>query len=121
MLRSLVAVSAVVAVSLPLSASGNAVLPQLNARVTARSISLTDANGHRVRVLQQNSYRIVVRDSSRGQNFHLIGTGVNLRTKISAKVTRTWNVYLRPGTYVYESDRNAKLRGAFKVTGVPPA
>jgi len=121
MLRSLVAASAVLAAALPLSASGNAVVPRLNARVTARSISLTDANGRRVRILQQNSYRIVVRDSSKAQNFHLVGTGVNLRTKVPARVTRTWNVYLRPGTYVYESDRNANLRGAFRVTGVPPA
>ena len=121
MMRSLVAASAVLAVALPLSASGNPVLPQLNARVTARSISLTDANGRRVRVLQQNSYRIVVRDSSKAQNFHLVGTGVNLRTRVAATGTRSWTVYLRPGTYVYKSDRSAKLRGTFKVSGGPPA
>ena len=121
MLRSLVAVASVVAVSLPLSASGNMVRPQLNAKVTARSISLTDSNGQRVRVLLQNQYRIVVKDSSKTQNFHLVGNGVNLRTKVSGTTTRTWSEYLTPGTYVYKSDRNTKLRGTFKVTGVPPA
>jgi hypothetical protein len=121
MLRSLVAAAAIVAVSLPLAASGNPVLPRLNAKVTARSISLTDAQGQRVRVLLQNEYRIVVKDSSKAQNFHLVGTGVNLRTKVPATGTRAWRVYLHPGTYVYESDRNAKLRGTFKVRGGPPA
>jgi hypothetical protein len=121
MLRSVVALAGVVAVFLPLSASGNAVVPQLNARVTARSISLTDANGQRVRTLLRNSYRIVVKDSSKAQNFHLVGPSVNLRTKVSTRSTRTWTVNLNPGTYVYKSDRYAKLRGAFRVTAVPPA
>ena len=73
MLRSLVAVAAAVAVALPLTASGNTVRPQLDAKVTARSISLTDTNGQRVQVLPQNTYRIVVKDSSKAQNFHLVG------------------------------------------------
>ena len=122
MLRSLVAIAAVLAVSLPLTASGNPVRPRLDAKVTARSISLTNMNGRRVRVLQPNSYRIVVKDSSKTQNFHLVGTnGMDLKTKIAATGTRVWSVYLSPGTYVYSSDRNAKLRGTFKVRGVPPA
>jgi hypothetical protein len=121
MLRSLVAVAAVVAVSLPLTASGNLVRPRLDAKVTARSISLT-MNGQRVRVLQPNSYRIVVKDSSKAQNFHLVGTnGMDLKTKIAATGTRVWSVYLGPGTYAYSSDKNVKLRGTFKVRGVPPA
>jgi hypothetical protein len=120
MLRSLLAVAAVVACSLPLAASGNAIQPQLDAKVTARSISLTDANGRRVRVLIQNSYRIVVRDSSKAQNFHLVGPGVNLRTKVSATGMRAWTVILRPGKYVYTSDRSAKLRGSFTVLQSPP-
>jgi hypothetical protein len=121
MLRSLIAVAAVVAVSLPLSASGNPVLPQLNARVTARSISLTDSKGQRVRVLLESEYRIVVKDTSKTQNFRLVGTGINLRTKVPGTGTRTWSLYLSAGTYVYRSDRNRKLRGTFKVTGGPPA
>ena len=121
MLRALLVIAAAVAVSLPLTASGNPIVPQLNAKVSARSISLTDSNGQRVRVLQPNSYRIVVKDSSKAQNFHLVGTGVNLRTRVAATGTRAWTVYLHPGTYVYKSDRSAKLRGTFKVNGGPPA
>ena len=122
MLRSLVALAAVVAFSLPLTAGGNPVRPRLDAKVTARSISLTDMNGQRVRVLQENSYRIVVKDASKAQNFHLVGTsGLDLKTKIAATGSRVWSVYLRPGTYVYTSDKNAKLRGTFKVRGGSPA
>jgi hypothetical protein len=120
MLRSLLAVAAVASFALPLAASGNPIQPQLDAKVTARSISLTDANGRRVRVLIQNSYRIVVRDSSKAQNFHLVGPRVNLKTKASATGMRTWTVILRPGKYVYTSDRSARLRGSFTVQQAPP-
>lgn len=120
MLRSLVAVAAVVAVSIPVGASGNPIQPTLNAKVTARSISLTDSSGNPVKSLVQRSYRIVVRDSSRGQNFHLFGPAVNRKTKVAATTTRTWIVNLRPGKYVYRSDRNTKLRGAFTVEAGPP-
>jgi hypothetical protein len=122
MLRSLLTVAAVGAVSLPMAASGSPIQPQLNAKVSARAISLTDANGRRVRVLLPNSYRVVVNDSSKAQNFHLVGPSVNMRTKVSAKGTRAWVANFRPGTYVYESDKNAKLRGTFTVKkGPPPA
>lgn len=120
MLRSLLTVASVVAVSLPMAASGSPIKPQLNAKVNARAISLTDANGQRVKVLLQNSYRVVVRDSSKAQNFHLVGPGVNLKTKVAAKGTRAWTVNLRPGTYVYGSDKSAKLRGTFTVKAGPP-
>jgi len=120
MLRLLLAVAAFAAFALPLGASGYAIQPQLDAKVTARSISLTDANGRRVRVLLQNSYRLVIKDSSKAQNFHLVGPGVNLRTKVSATGMRAWTVNLRPGKYVYASDRSAKLRGSFTVLDSPP-
>lgn len=120
MLRSLLALVALAAASLPLAASGNPIKPQLNAKVSARSISLTDANAQRVRGLFQNSYRIVVRDSSKTQNFHLVGPGVNLRTRLAARSTREWSANLRPGTYVYKSDGSTKLRGTFTVKAGPP-
>jgi len=120
MFRSLLAAAAVVVVSLPMAASGNPILPQLNAKVSARSISLTDANGRQVRAVFQNSYRIVVKDSSKAQNFYLVGPGVNLRTRVAATGTRAWTVNLRPGKYVYGSVRSAKLRGGFIVREAPP-
>jgi len=120
MLRFLVALGAVVAVSIPLAAGGTPVLPQLDAKVTARSISLTDAQGQRVRSLPQNSYRIVVKDVSKTQNFHLVGPLVNMKTKVAATGTRSWVVNLRPGTYVYKSDRKTKLYRTFTVESNPP-
>lgn len=120
MLRSLLTVAALAAASLPLAASGSPGKPLLNAKVSARSISLTDANGQRVKVLVQNTYRVVVKDASKTQNFHLVGPGVNLRTKPAATVTREWSVDLRPGTYVYKSDKNPRLRGTFTVKAGPP-
>jgi hypothetical protein len=120
MLRFPVALAAIAAVSLPVGASGNPIQPQLNAKVTGRAISLIDAQGQRVKVLQQNSYRVVVKDSSTTQNFHLVGPGINLKTRVSATVTRAWIANFRPGRYVYWSDRSTKLRGTFTVKDGPP-
>ena len=120
MLRSLVAVAAVVAVAIPVGASGNMIQPTLHAKVTARSLSLTDSSGKSVKTLPQRSYRIVVKDLSKGQNFHLVGPSVNVKTKVVGRGTRTWIANLRPGTYVYKSDRNTKLRARFTVEPSPP-
>ena len=120
MLRTLVAVAAVVAVAIPVGASGNMIQPTLNAKVTARSLSLTDSSGKSVKTLPQRSYRIVVKDMSKGQNFHLIGPAVNRKTRVAARSSRTWIANLRPGKYVYKSDKNTKLRGTFTVEPSPP-
>ncbi len=120
MFRLLVPAAAVLAVSLPMTAGGYAIQPQLDAKVSTRSLSLLDSKGQRVHVLLQNSYRIVVKDSAKTQNFHLVGPGVNLKTKVAATGVRVWVVNLRPGTYVYKSDRSAKLHGTFRVRDVPP-
>jgi hypothetical protein len=122
MLRPLLAAAFLGALALPMSASSTPGLPELTAKVTARSISVMDADGQRVTQLAPNSYRFIVKDLTRAQNFHLIGPSVNRRTKVPAKVTASWTVYLRPGTYTYRSDRRATLSGTFTVRpGPPPA
>jgi len=122
MLRPLLAATLLGALMLPVSASSSPVLPELTAKVTARSISLTNADGQRVDRLQPNGYRFVVKDLTKTQNFHLVGPSVNLRTRVPAKATTSWTVYLRPGTYTYRSDKRATLRGTFTVRpGPPPA
>jgi len=73
-----------------------------------------------VRSLTQGSYRVIVRDASTAQNFHLVGPNVNVKTKVSATGTRSWSVGLRTGPYLYRSDMNAKLHGSFRVTSSPP-
>ena len=120
MLRLLLAGSALVALALPVSVGGSLVRPTLNAKVTKSSITLTHQDGTRVRTLQPNAYRIVVRDATTAQNFHLVGPSLNVRTKIATKTTATWLVNLTPGSYSYRSDRNKRLRGSFVVAGVPP-
>jgi hypothetical protein len=112
-----------VATALPAAATSpqSLVVPGLNAKVTASTISLRNAAGIRVSSIPQNTYEITVRDSTRAQNFHLIGPGVNRKTGIAARVTRSWTLVLEPGKYVYRSDRNRKLRRSFTVTSVPPA
>jgi hypothetical protein len=122
MLRLPLAVALLGALTLPLSASSTPGLPELTAKVTARSITLTDADGLRVTRLEPNGYRFIVKDLTKAQNFHLIGPSVNKRTRVPAKVTMSWMVYLRPGTYTYRSDRRATMRGTFTVRqGPPPA
>ena len=122
MLRPLLAATLLGALALPISASGTPGLPELTAKVTARSISLTSVDGERVVRLQPNHYRFVVKDLTTAQNFHLVGPSVNLRTKVPAKTTTSWTVYLGPGTYTYRSDKRPSLAGTFTVRrGPPPA
>ena len=121
MLRPLLGTALLAVLALPVGASGSPIVPQLTANVTAKSITLVGADGKRVRTLQPNLYRIVVHDRTAKQNFHLVGPKVNNRTKIAAKTTRTWSIYLQPGSYSYRSDRNTGLHGAFIVAGSPPA
>ena len=121
MLRPLLAVAALFVLALPMAASGSPIVPDLTAKVTARSIAVVGADGTRVRMLQPNKYRFIVRDRTTTQNFHLLGPGgLNLRTKVPAKTTVTWSVYLRPGNYTYRSDKSRRLRGTFIVTDSPP-
>jgi hypothetical protein len=122
MLRPLLATAFLAALTLPVSASSTPGLPELTAKVTARSISLTTSDGQRVEQLQPNTYRFIVKDLTSKQNFHLVGPSVNRRTKVPAKATTTWTIYLRPGTYTYRSDKRPSLSATFTVRrGPPPA
>jgi hypothetical protein len=120
MLRPLLATAALGALTLPMSAGGTPGLPELTAKVTARTISLTSSDGQRVDRLHPNTYRFVVKDLTKAQNFHLVGPSLNRRTKVPAKTTTSWTVYLGPGTYTYRSDKRASLTGTFTVRPGPP-
>lgn len=81
------------------------------------TISLRTANGRRVTSLRRGRYRIVVRDRSAMHNFHLIGPGVNRRTAVDFRGTRTWTLTLGRGSYRYLCDAHARrMRGSFRVT-----
>lgn len=74
-------------------------------------------NGRRVSRLRRGKYRIVVRDRSAQHNFHLIGRGVNKKTTVAFRGTRTWAVTFRPGRYRFVCDPHARrMRGSFRVT-----
>jgi plastocyanin len=93
---------------------------KLSGRVSARAISLNTASGGRVTSLVENTFRITVSDTSKKQNFHLIGPGVNRKTGVAARRKATWTVRLRPGKYTYRSDKSRRLRRTFTVKAKPP-
>lgn len=96
------------------------VVPRLNAKVTSRTISLKTAAGARVRILPEGNYRIVVSDTTKAQNFHLKGPGVNRKTRVAARASVVWKLLLSPGKFVYRSDKSTKLRRTFTVKSTPP-
>jgi plastocyanin len=80
------------------------------------TIALT-LNGRRVRSVKAGTYTIVVRDLSAAHNFHLTGPGMNKRTSVAARITTTWRVRLRKGTYRFVCDPHAAvMKGSFRVT-----
>jgi hypothetical protein len=96
---------------------------KLNGKVAARTISLKNAStGLKVRSVVEGTFKVVVSDVTKIQNFHLIGPGVNKKTGVKARTKVTWTLALTPGKYLYRSDKKRRLRGTFTVTPmVPPA
>ncbi len=92
---------------------------KMSGKVTARTITLTNG-GSRVRSVTENTYKLTVTDSSKKQNFHLTGPGVNKKTGIAAMARKTWTLSLKPGKYTYRSDKNRRLKRSFTVTAKTP-
>jgi len=88
---------------------------KLNGKVTTKTISLKTGSGSKVRSLTSGKYKIAVADTSKTQNFHLTGPGLNKKTGVAGKAKATWTATLKPGKYTYRSDRSRKLRGSFTV------
>jgi Copper binding proteins, plastocyanin/azurin family len=84
-----------------------------------KAISLKTASGGRVSSLKAARYRITVRDMTKADNFHLVGPGVNRKTRVGAKSTAVWMLSLRAGRYTYRSDATRRLRGSFVVRPAP--
>jgi hypothetical protein len=91
------------------------VVRRLTASVSAAAISVRTSSGGKARVVARGSYRISVRDTSKVQNFHLTGPGVNRKTAIAGTARVTWSARLRAGKYSYRSDANRRLKGSFTV------
>jgi plastocyanin len=94
--------------------------PKPPAKLTGRvgpgkTISLKTAAGARVKRLAPAKYQLTIRDLTKTENFHLVGPGVNRKTKVAGKGTATWTLALKAGKHSYRSDRTRALRGSFTV------
>src|SRR5262245_36351168 len=87
---------------------------KLSGKVTTKAISLT-RSGSKVRTLTAGRFKVAVSDTSKTQNFHLKGPGVNRKTGVAARAKASWSLTLKPGKYTYSSDKSRKLRGSFRV------
>jgi plastocyanin len=104
-------------------AVGTAQLPPPTANLTGRvgpgkRISVRNADGSKATILNGViTIKLVVTDSSKTDNFHLIGPGVNRSTGVAFRGRKTWNLSnVQVGVYRYRSDRHKTLRGSFSVT-----
>lgn len=91
-------------------------LGKLSGKVTTKVISLKTSSGSKVKSVPAKKYKITVADTSKTQNFHLRGPGVNKLTGVKGRSKVTWTVRLKQGKYTYRSDKSRKLRGSFSVT-----
>jgi Copper binding proteins, plastocyanin/azurin family len=61
-------------------------------------------------------YSLVVRDLSDMHNFHLKGPGVNVKTSVAAKGTRTFTIKVVKGKYSFVCDPHAStMKGSFTI------
>lgn len=92
-------------------------LPQLFGTVGPGSTFVfKDKAGKPVRAVKPGKYTITVQDFSKGQNFHLVGPGLNLKTSLKGKGSSGWAIVLKAGTFRYYSDgAPSRLKGSFRV------
>ena len=62
------------------------------------------------------SYKLVVTDASKADNFHLTGPGVNKKTGVKFKDSASWTLTFKPGKYTFRSDATKKLKRTFSVS-----
>ncbi len=117
MLRTRLAIVALIGAALVIVAPASAAVPTLKA-TDGPGFTITLKKGTtKVTKLKAGKYKIVVRDLSALHNFHLTGPGVNKKTGVTAKGTFTWTVTLKKGTYKFLCDPHAAImKGSFKVT-----
>ncbi len=61
--------------------------------------------------------KLVVSDKSSIHNFHLTGPGVNVKTSVPSKGTKTFTVTLQKGTYKFVCDPHKSfMKGSFKIS-----
>jgi hypothetical protein len=98
--------------------SGISVGARLYAKVTrAGGVSVRDAAGRLVRTIPAGSYAVRVRDMSKHQNLHLVGSTstIDKRTGIRFAGTVWWTLTFQAGTYRAYSDRRPSGLASFRV------
>jgi hypothetical protein len=88
----------------------------LTAKVVAGGVVSLRKAGVAVKTLPLGRYRIRVADTSAKENFHLTGPGVNAKTGLAFKGSKTLAVTLKKGAYRYRSDAHPKRGRALPVT-----
>ena len=93
-----------------------AATPTLNGTVgPGFTITLKQA-GKNVKTLKAGTYMFKIADKSSIHNFHLTGPGVNKKTTVAGKGTKTWKLTLKKGTYKYVCDPHSSfMKGSFTV------
>jgi hypothetical protein len=90
--------------------------PKLTGRVgPGKVLFLKTAAGATVKSLAARTYKLTVRDSTKADNFHLLGRGVNKKTGVKFKGGATWTLTFKPGKYTFRSDATKKLKRSFSV------
>jgi plastocyanin len=90
--------------------------PKLNGRVgPGKAISLKTSRGATVKKLKAGAYKLSIKDSTKTDNFHLVGPGVNKKTGVKFRGSVSWKVRFKAGKkYTVRSDAHVKLRRTFK-------
>ena len=121
MLRRLLLLLAILAVSLTTVAAGMAGT-QKSAGLTGEvgpgyTIEVKNA-GKDLKTIKAGTYSIKVQDKGTIHDFRLKGPGLNKATSVAGTGTQTWKITLKPGTYTYQCDPHASqgMKGTFKVT-----
>jgi len=94
-------------------------LPTLSARVgpTLRSEVEWFPSRADVKRLAPGPYTVYVYDRSATMNFHLVGPGVDRRTRIAFRGSTVWTIRFRKGVYRFFCDRHKRLVGGSFVVG----
>ena len=89
---------------------------RLNGKVgPKRTISLKTTSGANVKSLKAGRYKIVVKDATKLDNFHVLGPGANRKTGIRFRGGATWTLAFRAGKFTVRSDAHKKLSRTFRV------
>jgi plastocyanin len=81
-------------------------------------ITLTAEDGSAVTTLTPGSYTLEIKDLSTIHNFHLTGTGVDVKSGVDETEDEDYPITLEAGTYKFVCDpHSGSMNGDFEVTG----